>query len=314
MKRGMTKFFPWARTEECQRKKVESTLKAISWEPTRACNLNCRHCALACTPYEVAARTVDPYVVMDTFSALAECCNPQETFICINGGEPLLYPYLFLVTRHLHDLGFDWGMMTNGTLVSRDLVPRCRDAGMRSISVSVDGTKREHDMVRGLGTYDRAIRALNYFRKADFLDLIQVTTCVGGHNVSALKDMSSVFSEMGIEQWRLVRMQCEGRAAENEEFVLSARDREYLMDFVELESLTEGRPEIIFAGDDYQGADFAVMPAEKERTERESALARSWKDLESASVSRVPMEGLIPCEASTEMATSMLPGNSKKRQ
>jgi MoaA/NifB/PqqE/SkfB family radical SAM enzyme len=67
--------------------------------------------------------------------------------LAITGGEPLLRPDLFEVTNLAHELGFAWGMVTNGTLVTPEAVVKCRDAGMSTVTVSAPSKLGASDKV-----------------------------------------------------------------------------------------------------------------------------------------------------------------------
>jgi len=56
---------------------------------------------------------------------------------------------------------------------------------MRAVTVSVDGLEREHDLVRGAGTYGKALRGLGSAERAGF-DVVEAVTCVRPANLGDL--------------------------------------------------------------------------------------------------------------------------------
>ena len=57
--------------------------------------------------------------------------------------------------------GYPWGMVTNGMALTPQRLDRLMQAGLRSISISLDGFEREHNHIRGNAlSYERALRAI----------------------------------------------------------------------------------------------------------------------------------------------------------
>jgi len=87
------------------------------------------------------------------------------------GGEPLLSAdRIVRLSRMLQDLadangaGYEFGMITNGTLLTRALVDRLRPFGFRTANVTLDGPRQVHDASRpfknGAGSFDAIERNL----------------------------------------------------------------------------------------------------------------------------------------------------------
>ena len=67
--------------------------------------------------------------------------------ICLTGGEPVMHSDFFEIAECVHSMGFSWGMTTNATLISEDIAFKLREAGMSTVSVSLDGMEHSHDML-----------------------------------------------------------------------------------------------------------------------------------------------------------------------
>ena len=130
----------------------EPQLRQLFFELTLRCNEACFHCGSSC-----AADRPDGLPLEKLKSILDEV---KENFgtnvrIALTGGEPLLYPDFFAFTEYIHQLGFCWGMTSNGTLITKEVAERLRDTGMYGISVSIDGVRETHDRYRNYpGGYD----------------------------------------------------------------------------------------------------------------------------------------------------------------
>lgn len=65
------------------------------------------------------------------------------------GGEPLLRKDLPELVRYANDLGFTVGLTTNGMLLTRGVMDRLIEAGLRSIVISIDALNGSYDKIRG---------------------------------------------------------------------------------------------------------------------------------------------------------------------
>lgn len=118
----------------------------------RGCNLRCVFCDLwdrpENVPTERALRLVDEAAAIGT------------KVLVLTGGEPLLHPGLIDIVRHAKSRGLSVNVTTNGTLVDRHL-DALADAGLTSMSFSLDGLPDTHDRLRGQpGAYRRTWKQL----------------------------------------------------------------------------------------------------------------------------------------------------------
>ena len=59
------------------------------------------------------------------------------------GGEPLVREDLFDVMGFAVDLGYHWGITTNGMLITDDVIQKMKDTKLETMSISsLDGLRR----------------------------------------------------------------------------------------------------------------------------------------------------------------------------
>src|SRR5512144_3197035 len=113
----------------------------VIWNLIRRCNLACQHCysisADVDFPGELA--TADIYRTMDDLKAFG------VPVLILSGGEPLLHPDIFAISRRAKAMGFYVGLSTNGTLIDDALLPRIAEAGYDYVGISLDGIEATHD-------------------------------------------------------------------------------------------------------------------------------------------------------------------------
>jgi uncharacterized protein len=114
---------------------------------------------------ETAARVVR--FAEERLDALA----PAQFGVTFFGGEPLLnLPVLYFLAERLHaastarGVRFFVNVITNGLLLTRDVVDRLKPYGLNGVKITLDGDQATHDRLRPLrgrqGTFDRIIANL----------------------------------------------------------------------------------------------------------------------------------------------------------
>ena len=133
----------------------------IQWHITDQCNQTCRHC------YRGAARSEpsDALIarVLDQIQEISRQVPQQKTRVQITGGEPVMSPHLFSAIEELAGWGIGSRILSNGTLIDSVRATRLKAAGCAIVQVSLEGTPRTHDRIRGNGSFaaaERGIRAL----------------------------------------------------------------------------------------------------------------------------------------------------------
>jgi len=207
-------------------------LTYLFWECTLRCNLNCIHCGSDCTK-----EAMTPDMPMDDFMKVLDNItphvNPNKTMIVITGGEPLMRKDLEQCGEEIHRRGYPWGMVTNGYGLTPTRLNNLLNAGLRSITISMDGVNAEtHDWFRGKnGSWEKAIDAVA--RVAAISDLMyDVVTCVNKRNINDLEAIKALFISKDVKRWRLFTVFPKGRAKENPLLQLSKAEFVQLMEFI----------------------------------------------------------------------------------
>jgi radical SAM enzyme (rSAM/lipoprotein system) len=154
--------------------------------------------------------------------------------VVITGGEPLLRKDLVLCGRTLREHGFRWGIVTNGYGYSSDVHAGLLAAGMGTVTLSLDGLENSHNWLRANEkSFENAIRALDLIVSSKGLTY-DVVTCVNRKNISELSDFKDFLISKKVKAWRLFTIAPIGRAANNNELILSSGELKQLIDFIAL--------------------------------------------------------------------------------
>ena len=245
----------WAKYKEKSRK--EHKLTYLFWECTLNCNFFCKHCGSSAGRKffndELATNEIKK-----VFEDIAKTYDPKEIMVAITGGEPLLRPDLFDVMNFAHKLGFPWGMVTNGFLVTKDKITEMKKAGMSSVVVSIDGINEIHDEFRNTpGAYEKAMQAVRLMKEADFLKVIQITTSLHQKAFPHLEKMYEVFKQSGANSWRIMNIDPIGRAENNTEILLTDKQLRGLLEFIkEKRKKIDKNFEVVYGCAGFLGTEF----------------------------------------------------------
>jgi radical SAM protein with 4Fe4S-binding SPASM domain len=220
----------WSRYKGELRKNHDLTY--LFWECTLNCNFSCQHCGSRAGRGKRHKNELTSSEIKKVLGDIANTFNPRKIMIAVTGGEPLLRPDLFNVMRFANDLGFEWGMVTNGYLVNREVVKKAALAGMSTVVVSIDGIGEAHDQFRGMkGAYNRAISAIKLLAEPKFLKDIQITTVIHKGNISELENFYREFTKLPITSWRIANVDPIGRAEDND-ILLDQQEIKSLLEFI----------------------------------------------------------------------------------
>jgi len=244
--------------EELKRSQLESVarhreglkksphLRWLFFEITDRCNLSCRHCGSSCT-------AEGRYLTAGDIESTLKTIRGDKPAVCLTGGEPMLHPGFFEIAGLIRDMGFNWGMTTNATLIDDDAARKLRQAGMSTVSVSLDGLEDSHDGLRQRrGAWRLAMRGIAALQKAGFEP--QVTTVLHQGNFEDLEPLHDLLTEAGITSWRPINVEPIGRACEAGDLLLSPKQLAGLIAYIrERRFDPEERMEVTYGCSHYLG-------------------------------------------------------------
>jgi len=171
----------------------KESLRLVAWETTRNCNLACLHCRASATHGPFSGE-LDTQAALRLLDQIAEVGKP---IVILTGGEPLLRPDIFEIAQYGTNKGLRMVMAPNGTLITETTVRQMIDAGIKRISVSLDGAAREsHDRFRGVeGAFDGALRGIKLAKDAGLE--FQINTTITKTNLDEIPLIQDLAVELG---------------------------------------------------------------------------------------------------------------------
>jgi heme d1 biosynthesis radical SAM protein NirJ len=134
----------------------------VIWNLVRRCNLLCKHC------YSISGDVDFPgeLTTDEVFSVMDDLKAFRVPVLILSGGEPLLRPDIYDISRRAKARGFYVGLSTNGTLIDDEHAARIAEIGYDYVGISLDGIGAVHDRFRGkAGAFDESLAAVRRLRK-----------------------------------------------------------------------------------------------------------------------------------------------------
>ncbi len=207
--------------------KSDANLRLVAWEVTRNCNLSCVHCRASATrgPYTGEIDTPSALRLLDQ---IGEVGNP---IMILTGGEPLLRPDIFEIAAYGTGKGLRMTMAPNGTLITESTARKMAEAGIKRISISLDGaTKESHDQFRGVeGAFDGSLKGLTLAKEAGIE--FQINTTITQSNLDQITRIQDLAVELGAVAHHIFLLVPTGRGKYIVDQEISAREYEQTLNW-----------------------------------------------------------------------------------
>ena len=180
----------------------------LTWELTYACNLACVHCLSSSGRRDPRELTTE-----ECRSIIDELERMQVFYVNIGGGEPTVrrdfWDLLDYATAHHVGVKFS----TNGSRITPEIAARLAANDYVDVQISLDGATSEiNDRVRGLGSYDTAITAMENLQAAGMRNF-KISVVATRENVAQLDAFKTIADRYGA-QLRITRLRPSGRGAD----------------------------------------------------------------------------------------------------
>jgi radical SAM protein len=183
----------------------------VFWESTKACPLACKHCRADAIlkPLPGELTTSEGKNLIEQVAAFG---NPTPLLV-ITGGDPLMRRDLFELIDHARSNGVPVAVSPAvSSNLSSEILKQLKDAGVKSISISLDGATAEtHEEMRQIpGNFAATVDAISRAVKAGLL--VQVNTVVWRKNLRELPSIVKLITDLGIRIWEVFFLIVTGRA------------------------------------------------------------------------------------------------------
>ena len=182
----------------------------VIWNLIRRCNLTCKHC------YSISAdkdfpgelSTAEVFKTMDDLKAF------HVPVLILSGGEPLMRPDIFDISKRAKDMGFYVGLSTNGTMIDESNIDAIAAIGYDYVGISIDGVRETHDKFRRKeGAFDESMHGIRLCHEAGIKVGMRFTLTMD--NAHELPELLNIMEQENIDKFYLSHLNYAGRGNKN---------------------------------------------------------------------------------------------------
>jgi len=182
----------------------------VIWNLIRRCNLLCKHC------YSISGDVDFPgeLTTQEVFDVMDDLKSFRVPVLILSGGEPLLRPDIFEISKRAKAMGFYTGLSTNGTMIDESLIEPIAEIGYDYVGISLDGIGATHDRFRGRdGAFDQSLSAVRLCQQNGIKVGLRFTMTVD--NVDQLPTLLDLADDEGVDKFYLSHLVYAGRGNKN---------------------------------------------------------------------------------------------------
>ena len=195
------------------------SLRYLEVQITDRCNLQCRHCYIG-DGFHLDLSKEQIQRVLEEFEEI------QGLRLLLSGGEPLLHPVFWEINDILRNHAFRSVLLSNGTLITEEVAKRLR---VHEVQISLDGMKEGHESLRGKGTFEKTLMAVDHLQEANLR--VSVATMIHRRNLSEFDQLASLLQSKNIEEWNVDVPCLEGRLRTNQDLWVSPSEASHFLSY-----------------------------------------------------------------------------------
>ena len=249
----------------------------VIWNLIRRCNLTCKHCysISADTDFKGELSTEEIFKVMDDLKAF------HVPVLILSGGEPLMRPDIFEISKRSKEMGFYTSLSTNGTLIGSDNIEQIAEIGYDYVGISIDGMRHTHDKFRRKeGSFDAAMSGIR--QCIDHGIKVGMRFTLTQDNAEDMPALLQMMDDEGIDKFYLSHLNYAGRGNKNRQddahHQLTRKAMEILFENC-LADIREGKNREYVTGNNDADAAFMLLWAQHyfpEHVEALQAVLERW--------------------------------------
>ena len=202
--------------------------RLIAWELTKQCPLHCLHCRAQASSEKPTGEltTAECFTILDNIAAFA------RPIMILTGGEPMARADLNEIISHGTRQGLRMVMAPCGLLMNRENTLEMVRAGIRRISLSLDGADRQtHDSFRQMeGSFDSVIQAAKIAKELELE--FQINTTITKLNYKQLGEILDLAVSLGAVSFHPFLLVPTGRGKDLANFEIDPHEYENVLNWI----------------------------------------------------------------------------------
>jgi radical SAM protein with 4Fe4S-binding SPASM domain len=171
----------------------------FQWHITERCNWRCKHCYQESytTPEMDLEKMQD--VLNQYVGLLKKWQIPKiHARLQITGGEPFIRQDFFQFLGKVYKLSehFHWTVMSNGSLLTKEKAKILKLFGIENLQVSLEGLEKTNDEIRGKGSFNKVLKAIEILVWAGISPRVSVT--LTKKNRPEIRELAETLALLGV--------------------------------------------------------------------------------------------------------------------
>ena len=191
------------------RNNVAYQLRSCVWEITLACCFSCNYCGSRAGKARENELTTEECLKVAEQLADIGCHR-----VSLIGGEVFMITDWKVISKSLTDRNVKVSIITNGYTFSDDIVVDIKSCNIESIAISLDGPEAVHDKYRQVGSFQRALKAIDKLTENNIP--VSVISTLHSKNIECLDEMFEILKTKGIFAWQLQACSPMGNASKGD--------------------------------------------------------------------------------------------------
>jgi radical SAM protein with 4Fe4S-binding SPASM domain len=184
------------------------------WEVTLRCDLACRHCSS-----RAGQPRPDELTAAEALSVVDQLADLGVLEVTLIGGEVYLREDWLAIVTAIRRRGMECTMVTGGRGLTPERARGAKEAGLMSVSVSIDGAPETHDTLRRLeGSHAAALEAMHNLASAGVQ--VSANSQIGRLNRRELLEVVGAIADAGAHSWQIQITVAGGRVADDASLLL----------------------------------------------------------------------------------------------
>lgn len=175
------------------------TIRDLRLSLTDRCNFRCTYCM---DPDVRFMRRMDLLRDSEMLRLVRVAASMGVRRVRLTGGEPALHPSLLELIADLRVVGLDdLAMTTNGSVLTREELRRCREAGLDRLTVSIDSLREERfaAITRSQSSVERVLRTIGDAVEVGLAPVKVNVVVMRGFNEDELGDLAGLARRFGVD-------------------------------------------------------------------------------------------------------------------
>ena len=180
----------------------------VVWNSTRTCNLKCIHCYA-----DADTRQYNGELTTSEAKKFIEGLGQFKVPVLLfSGGEPLVRDDIFELADHCHKYNIRPTISTNGTLITKEIANKIKQAGVGYVGISIDGIGEDNDIFRGKkGAFEAALSGIRNCIEVG--QRVGLRFTINKYNYKSVEDIFRLLKEENIDRVCFYHLVYSGRGS-----------------------------------------------------------------------------------------------------